>query len=215
MQIPPGDGGTIRTFWSTRRDEVLAGALISHFDLDRDIRPPVDVAAMFDGGAIGVTIPEEPSLDELLSHVSYSFDPAWAAYYRSGKLSHAQQCAVLHQSLSGTAFDMPMLCALFLLYSARDGLSRRQADILRLNAARERVRRPGLLDHIEVRAALPTTMEHAISAEAEHSRRRPRLHHVRGHIARRGDRVFWKSPCRRGNPMYGVVRSRTLELRFC
>jgi hypothetical protein len=211
---PSGRRGTIRSFWSTRRDEVLAGALISHFDLDRDIRPPVDVAAMFDGGAIGVAIPEEPSLDELLSHVSYTFDPAWAAYYRAGNLSYAQQCAVVHQSLCGTAFDMPMLCALFLLYSARDGLSRRQANILRLNAARERVGRPDLLDHVEVRAALATTMEHAISAEAEHSRRSPRLHHVRGHIARRGDKVFWKSPCLRGNPMYGVVRSRTVELRF-
>jgi hypothetical protein len=106
---------------------------------------------MFDGGATGVTIPEEPSLDELLSHVSYTFDPAWAAYYPSGKLSHVQQCAVVHQSLSGTAFDLPMLCALFLLYSAGNGLSRRQADVRRLNAARERVGRPDLLDHIEVR----------------------------------------------------------------
>jgi hypothetical protein len=63
--------------------------------------------------------------------------------------------------------------------------------------------------------ALPTAMEHAISAEAEYSRRSPRLHHVRGHIARRGDKVFWKSPCLRGNAMHGVIRSRTVELRFC
>jgi hypothetical protein len=212
---PRGRRGTIRTFWSTRRDEVLAGALISQFDLDRDIRPPVDVAAVFNGGAIGVTLPEEPSLDELLSHVSYSFDPAWLAYYRSGNLSYMQQCAVLHHSLGGTAFDLPMLFALFLLYSARDGLSVRQADVRQLNAARERVGRPGLLDHIEVRAAIQTSKENSSGAESERSRRSPRLHHVRGHIARRGDRVFWKSPCLRGNPMHGVVRSRTVELRFC
>ncbi len=209
-----GRRGTIRTFWSTRQEEVLAGALISQFDLDRDIRPPVDVAAVFNGGAVGVTIPEEPSLDELLSHVRYTFDPAWAAYYRSAQLSHVHQCAVLHHSLGGSAFDWPMLCALFLLYSARDGLSRRQADFRRLNAARRQAGKPCLLEHLELRAALSTSMEHAARAEAVRSRRSPRLHHVRGHIARRGDKVFWKSPCLRGNSAYGVVRSRTVELRF-
>lgn len=211
---PGGRRGTIRTFWSTSRDQVLAGALVSQFDLDRDIRPALDVAGVFEGGAIGVAIREEPSLDELLSHISHRFDPAWAAYYRSGNLNYEQQCAVLHHSLGGTAFDLPMLCAMFLLYCARDGVCRRQADLARLNAARERVGKPNLLEHIEVRAALPATMDRGPGAELEHHRRSPRLHHVRGHIARRGNKVFWKSPCLRGNARQGVIRSRTVELRF-
>jgi hypothetical protein len=40
------------------------------------------------------------------------------------------------------------------------------------------------------------------------------LHHVRGHIARRGDKVFWRLPHLRGNARLGVVRSRTVQLSF-
>jgi hypothetical protein len=45
-------------------------------------------------------------------------------------------------------------------------------------------------------------------------RRGPRLHHVRGHIARRGDKVFWRLPHLRGSARLGVVRSRTVQLSF-
>src|SRR6202040_3554784 len=41
-----------------------------------------------------------------------------------------------------------------------------------------------------------------------------RLHHVRGHLARRGYKLFWRSPHLRGNARLGVVRSRTVELTF-
>jgi hypothetical protein len=40
------------------------------------------------------------------------------------------------------------------------------------------------------------------------------LHHVRGHIARRGDKVFWRLPHLRGSARLGVVRSRTVQLSF-
>jgi hypothetical protein len=38
------------------------------------------------------------------------------------------------------------------------------------------------------------------------------LHHVRGHIVRRGNKVFWRSPHLRGDARLGVVRSRTVQL---
>ena len=56
-----------------------------------------------------------------------------------------------------------------MLYRARDGLSRRQADAAKCR--KERVAKPGLLDHIEVRAALKTAMGHAPSAKVAGSRR--------------------------------------------
>jgi hypothetical protein len=208
-----GRSGTIRTFWSTHRDEVVTCPLIAQFDFDRDVRPPLDVAAMFLGGTVGV-MTEEAAIDELLSHISYQFDPVWGAYYRAGRLTYAHQCEVLRSALSGCAFDLPMLCALFLLYNARDGLSKSAADIHRLNLERGRRGKPGLLDHVEVRAPLQAPMYRPSTTKLPRARRSPRLHHVRGHIARRGNQVIWKSPCLRGNSGYGVVRSRSVELHL-
>jgi hypothetical protein len=42
----------------------------------------------------------------------------------------------------------------------------------------------------------------------------PRLHHVRGHIVRREDRIFWRKPHLRGDASQGQVRSRTVCLSF-
>jgi hypothetical protein len=35
---------------------------------------------------------------------------------------------------------------------------------------------------------------------------------VRGHIVRRGDKVFWRLSHLRGSVRFGVVRSRTVQL---
>ena len=113
------------------------------------------------------------------------------------------------------AFDMPMILALFLLFAAKDGLQRRPADLERLNRARCRSGKRALLEHIEVRA--PIVAGHhcpALPAANANRRRGPRLHHVRGHIARRGDKVFWRVPHLRGSARLGVVRSRTVQLSF-
>jgi hypothetical protein len=108
-----------------------------------------------------------------------------------------------------------MLLALFLLFAARDGLQRRATDLERLNHARRRSGKCALLEHIEVRAPIAVGYQCPASVAANDSRRRgPRLHHVRGHLARRGDKVFWRVPHLRGNARSGVVRSRTVQLSF-
>jgi len=118
--------------------------------------------------------------------------------------------------LGTMAFDMPMLLAVFLLFAAKDGLQRRTADLERLNRARCRSGKRALLEHIEVRAPLVAGYPCPASpaAAAANRRRGPRLHHVRGHIARRGDKVFWRVPHLRGSARLGVVRSRTVQLSF-
>ena len=45
-------------------------------------------------------------------------------------------------------------------------------------------------------------------------RHSPRLHHVRGHLVRREQRVFWRVPHLRGSASRGAVRSRTVCLSF-
>ena len=212
---PAGRAGTMRTFWSTHHEEVYSAALLTDFDLDRVIRPALDIHAVFRGAAFGVVMPQEAALDELLSHVCFRLDPAWADYYRAAGLTKSEQSLVLSKVLGGTAFDMPMILALFLLFAARDGLQRRAADLERLNHARRCSGKRALLEHIEVRA--PIAMGYqcpALRAPNADRRRGPRLHHVRGHIARRGDKVFWRLPHLRGSARLGVVRSRTVQLSF-
>jgi hypothetical protein len=212
---PTGRAGTMRTFWSTQNEQVYSAALLTDFDLDRGMRPELDVRAVFSGAAFGVVIPEEAALDDLLSHVCFRLDPAWVNYYRAANLTVSEQSLVLRQVLGGTAFDMPMILALFLLFAAKDGLQRRVADLERLNQGRLRSGKRALLEHIEVRA--PIAMEYecpASPAANTNPRRGPRLHHVRGHIARRGDKVFWRLPHLRGSARLGVVKSRTVQLSF-
>jgi hypothetical protein len=210
-----GRAGTMRTFWSTQDEQVNCAALLTDFDLDRVMRPALDVNAVFSGASVGVVIPEEAALDELLSHVCFRLDPAWANFYRAADLTEDQQMPLLREVLGTTAFDMPMILALFLLFAAKDGLQRRAADLQRLNHARRCSGKRALLEHIEVRAPITLGCESPASVAAGANRRRgPRLHHVRGHIARRGDQVFWRLPHLRGNARFGVVRSRTVQLSF-
>ena len=212
---PTGRAGTMRTFWSTQNEQVYSAALLTDFDLDRVVRPALEIDAVFSGAAFGVVMPVEPALDELLSHVCFRLDPAWAIYYRAADLTQSQQLQVLHEVLGTMAFDMPMLLAVFLLFAAKDGLQRRAADLERLNRARCRSGKRALLEHIEVRAPVVAGYQWPVSLAADANRRRgPRLHHVRGHIARRGDKVFWRVPHLRGSARLGVVRSRTVQLSF-
>jgi len=212
---PAGRAGTMRTFWSTQNEQVYSAALLTDFDLDRVMRPGLEIDSVFSGAAFGVVIPVEPALDKLLSHVCFRLDPAWANYYRAADLTESQQLQVLHEVLGTMAFDMPMILALFLLFAAKDGLRRRAADLERLNRARRRSGKGALLEHIEVRAPIAVDYQCAASLATHANRRRgPRLHHVRGHIARRGDRVFWRVPHLRGSARLGVVRSRTVQLSF-
>ncbi len=212
---PAGRTGTMRTFWSTPTEQVYSAALLTDFDLDRIVRPALDIDAVFSGAAFGVVMPVEAALDELLSHVSFRLDPAWADYYRAAELTKSQQSLVLHEVLGSMAFDMPMILALFLLFAAKDGLQRRPADLERLNHARRRSGKQALLEHIEVRASIAVGYQRPAPLAANANRRRgPRLHHVRGHIARRGDKVFWRLPHLRGSARLGQVRSRTVALSF-
>jgi hypothetical protein len=209
-----GRAGTIRSFWSTPDDTAHCAALIADFDLDRPIRGWNSVARVFDGESAGVSVSEEPAFDELLSHIRFHFDPAWADHYRSANLSNDQQAAVLCTALGSTAFIIPMLFAVFLLLAAKGGAQQRVVNWDRLNRARRNSGKTDLLEHVEVFTSLRAQRDgERIKSDAT-TRIGRRLHHVRGHLARRGYSVFWRSPHLRGSARVGVVRSRTVKLSF-
>jgi hypothetical protein len=209
-----GRAGTIRSFWSTPDDRAHCAALIADFDLDRPIRGWNSVAQIFNGESAGVSVSEEPAFDALLSHIRFRFDPAWSDHYRSANLSNDQQSAVLCTALGSTAFIIPMLFAVFLLLAAKGGARQRVVNLDRLNRARRNCGKTDLLAHVEVFTSLQAQGDgDRIKSDAT-ARIGCRLHHVRGHLARRGYSVFWRSPHLRGSARVGIVRSRTVKLSF-
>jgi hypothetical protein len=101
-----GRTGNIRTFWSTPEDRIYSGAMITHFDLGFPIRRATRVADVFSGESAGVSLPEEPAIDALLSHIHFRFDPAWAHYYRSAALSRSQRSALGSRRLAVYSFRL-------------------------------------------------------------------------------------------------------------
>jgi hypothetical protein len=209
-----GRAGEIRTFWSTRAELAYVSPVIVRFDLDG-----VGVHRMSSDPVIGsgwatVTAPVEAGLEEFLEHLRFYFDEEWAAYYRDRCETREMRNEVLRNNLATCAFDPPMLFAFMLMLSARSALPQRAISVDKLNRARRRVGKLPLLEHIEVSAPLYSSSTSCMPGMRGLERRGPRLHHVRGHIVRRGAAVFWRVPHLRGSARLGQVRTRTVELSF-
>jgi hypothetical protein len=211
-----GRRGEIRTFWSTQSELAFLSPLIIQFDLDGAPEHSISADPVVGSGWASVTAPQEWGLDAFLENLRFKFDPEWAAYYREHCDTHEMRDAVLRRNLAACAFDPPMLFAFLLMLSARGALPRRAARMDKLNRARNRAGKPPLLEHVEVLAPLyaSSSMAAPDGNNRMSERRGPRLHHVCGHIVRRGAAVFWRVPHLRGNARLGHIRTRTVELRF-
>lgn len=216
---PDGRSGMARTFWSTPSitggAEALLSPLETHINFDANFVPAATVGGMLRGHYASLT-DDDAGVAELLERVRFRFDESWLKYYDEAAPEPQSQESVARSSLASVACDVPMLMAFFLLLSATGAT--RGVPIHRdlLNRKRQARARPPLLDHIEVHACLP---EHAsgpkdFAEPSSATRRTPRLHHVRGHLVRREDRVFWRTPHLRGSARQGVIRSRTVCLSF-
>ena len=208
-----GRSGEVRTFWSTPDERIYCAALVAEFDLDTEIRAS-DEVSIFDGGYSGVALLNEPAIDAMLAHIRFRFETPWLDYYRAAGLSQSDQVMVLRTALGTSAFDLPMLFALFLLMSAKDGARRRPVNLERLNRSRRAAGKFPLLEHIEVNSSLAGQHSAAGSAPHGDSHSSRRLHHVRGHLARRGHTIYWRSPHLRGSARLGVIKTRTVALAF-
>lgn len=214
-----GRSATARTFWTASNEAGEREAQISpvetYLDLDDRFAPTVDASRMLCGDYASVTDCRDAGVAELLQRVRFRFDPRWRKYYGVAARDADVRVDVIHKSLAAVAHDIPLILAFFLLLNAKGAT--RPLPIQRniLNRKRLSRDRAPLLDHIEVHASLPGHEAAESSTESSFgSRHSPRLHHVRGHLVRREDRVFWRMPHLRGNAFQGVVRSRTVCLSF-
>jgi hypothetical protein len=210
--LPNGRRGTIRTFWSDggTDSDVLASSMEAYFDLDTD---EGDAPAAPDGEdrrVWGVYDGAEADADILRRCFRFRFERTWAEYYGRARLSIGQEEAIARHALGTIAADIPVLLAFFLLLSTRTGLPRRSPPLERLNRSRVRAHKAPLLDHVEV--LCPVMQEYHPAGGGAHAagRRAPRLHHVRGHLMRRGSQLYWRVPHLRGSARAGVVHTRTV-----
>jgi hypothetical protein len=220
LQASPGGRAAIaRTFWNEVGPHALPGAvqmspLETHIDLDGTFSSHADLDDIFRGSFIHVTNGADPGVAAILERVRFRFDAPWSAYYRVAAPDADARREVLRGSVAAVARDIPMLLAFFLLLNAKGATRPIPVDRTFLNRKRVGRGRAPLLDHIEVRASLPEHDGVTGFSELPGSRRPPRLHHVRGHLVRREDRIFWRTPHLRGSASQGIVRSRTVCLSF-
>jgi hypothetical protein len=211
-----GLSAVARTFWADadagENADPTVSPLQTHIDLRGDFSD-AEKQDIFSGGFLDATHGGNPATASLLHHVKFRFDDYWANYYRSAASNENFKRHLIIESINSVAWDAPFLLAFLLLLSARDAT--RRLPVYRAAINRKRLangRRP-LLDHVEVNACLETVA--APEATGEFSgRQSPRLHHVRGHLVRRDQRIFWRVPHLRGNALRGAVRSRTVCLTF-
>jgi hypothetical protein len=152
--------------------------------------------------------------DVLARCFRFRYERTWAEYYGSAALSHLENEAVTRHVLGTIAIDIPLLLAFLLLLASRTSLPRHLQSFERLNRARRKCGRAPLLDHIEVRAPVLPEYVPCGRSDPHSTRQSPRLHHVRGHLVRRGSNLFWRVPHLRGSARSGVVRTRTVTWTF-
>jgi hypothetical protein len=211
---PSGRRGRARTFWGPAdgEGEACLAPLVTEFDLDAADETAGSIDDVFAGGAARLAT-DDAALADVLRCVRFRFDDSWAAYYRLECATPAARESVLRASLAAVGTDLPVLFALCLLLGSRLRLPARRPDLARINRCRVRDGHPVLLDHVEV--TVPVMSTYANAASAGGSRRHmPRLHHVRGHLVRRGSQVFWRVPHLRGRAAFGRLRARSVTLHF-
>jgi hypothetical protein len=211
---PSGRRGLIRTFWSASADDVLASSVEAYFDFDTaaDEEPePLDGAG---GNSLRVEGNQQFDDDILGRCFRFRYEQSWSRYYGAASLSAEETSSLWQHSISTIALDVPLLLAFLLLLATRNGLPQRAQTFERLNRRRLQRGKAPLLEHIEVRAPMLPEQGQERPGEPQTTRVRPRLHHVRGHLVRRGSQLFWRVPHLRGSARSGIVRTRTVIWDF-
>ena len=216
QSTPQGRSGLLRAFWTNGESEanVLASSMEAYFDFDTPDGEDPEVFDRQQPSSIGVSDAPIGDADILRRCFRFRFERSWRDYYERGQLTSAESAAVTHHALGTIAVSIPIVLAFFLLLTTRPSLPLRPLMLERLNQARARSGRTALLDQIEVSAPLLPEYGSQGPDRLGTPRRPSRLHHVRGHLARRGSKLFWRVPHLRGSARAGTIRSRTVTWHF-
>jgi hypothetical protein len=207
-----GRRGSLRTFWANGESElnVLASSMEAYFDFDTPEGEDPAVFGRQQGSAICVADDASGRAGILRRCFRFRFERSWQYYYERARLTPAQATALAHHTLGTIAIDIPVLLAFFLLLATRPGLPRRPLMLERLNKTRANSGKAALLEQTEVFAPLLPEYQSGSGNGPTASGRSRRLHHVRGHLVRRGSKLFWRVPHLRGSARAGCIRPRTV-----
>jgi hypothetical protein len=202
----------IRTFWANGNADldVYAGSMEAYFDFDTPEGEAPAAPDASDRPTIRVSDHGVGEADILRRCFRFRYEHTWAEYYANAGLRPEQRAAIARHALGTIAIEIPVMLTFFLLLATRPGLPRRPLVLERLNRARSKSGKAPLLAHMEVFAPLIPEYPPAGGIGQSLSRRPRRLHHVRGHLVRRGSQLFWRVPHLRGSCRAGVVRTRTV-----
>jgi hypothetical protein len=216
QSTPQGRRGLLRTFWADGESElqVLSSSMEAYFDFDAREDEEPEVFGRQQPCSLRVSDHAVGRADILRRCFRFGFERSWQEYYEGAHLTPAQATAISHHALGTIAIDIPVLLAFFLLFATRPGLPRRPLMLERLNKARARCGKAPLLEQIEVFVPLLPEYRPGGGTDLAASRRLRRLHHVRGHLVRRGSKLFWRVPHLRGSARAGTIRTRTVTWQF-
>jgi|ERR1700733_6660268 hypothetical protein len=216
QSTPRGRCGLLRTFWADGESEanVRASSMEAYFDFDTPDGEDPEVFDRQQPSSIGVSDGTIGDADILRRCFRFRFERSWQDYYERGQLTSAESAAITYHALGTIAISIPVVLAFFLLLATRPGLPRRPLMLERLNKARARSGKTALLEQIEVSAPLLPEYDCEGPGRSGITRRSSRLHHVRGHLARRGSKLFWRVPHLRGSARAGTIRTRTVTWHF-
>jgi hypothetical protein len=216
QSTPQGRQGLLRTFWADGDSEhhVLASSMEAYFDFDTPEGEEPEVFDQQQRSSFCVSDGALVEADILRRCFRFRFERSWHDYYDKAHLTPEQAAAVTHNSLGTIAISIPVLLVFFVLLVARPGLPQRPLMLERLNRARAKSGKARILDQIEVCAPLYTVRKSGPGSELGAACRSRRLHHVRGHLVRRGSKLFWRVPHLRGSARAGLIRTRTVTWHF-
>ena len=208
-----GRQGLLRTFWADGGESetaVFASSMEAYFDFDTQEGEEPEVFDRQEQSSMCVSDEALGEADILRRCFRFRYERSWQDYYARAQLTSDQAAAVAHHSLGAIAIGVPVLLAFFLLLATRPGLPRRSLMLERLNRSRARSGKAALLKQMEVFAPLLPEYKSADGNGSRTPHRSRRLHHVRGHLVRRGSKLFWRVPHLRGSARAGVIRTRTV-----
>ncbi len=191
--------GQVTSFWKAGDAPAMVSPGRIAFDLDDAPSSGVRIATSDRGHPV----------DELFSHASLTFDQEWLAYYTAGGFGAASS---LHEAiLKQVAPDWPMAASFAMLMMASDVFDRRALSLEKLNRQREKAGKHRLSDMTEL--SLRWSSGESERSDGMQRADGPRLHHVRGHLVRRRDQVFWRRPHLRGSGLPKHVPLRRVSPR--
>jgi hypothetical protein len=212
QSTPRGRRGLMRTFWADGEAEstVLSSSMEAYFDFDTCEGEEPEVTGRQQPSPMRVADHESGDADILRRCFRFGYERSWQDYYDRAKLTPAQATGLAHHALGTIAIDLPVLLTFLLLLATRPSLPRRPLMLERLNKARAKSGKAALLEQMEVFAPLLPQYNAGGSGGSGAPGRSRRLHHVRGHLVRRGSKLFWRVPHLRGSARAGSIRTRTV-----